>query len=64
QGDFLRALVIDQRAARLMAASPGKSADIASQRDRLTEMTPTGMGRLFKVLAITPPGGRPPAGFG
>jgi SAM-dependent MidA family methyltransferase len=52
QGEFLRIHGIDARTQRLMAAAPAKAAEIAAQRDRLTEMDPKGMGQLFKVLAI------------
>jgi NADH dehydrogenase [ubiquinone] 1 alpha subcomplex assembly factor 7 len=55
QGPFLLSLGLAQRAERLMAAAPAKAADISAQRDRLTEMTPAGMGRLFKVLALRRP---------
>jgi NADH dehydrogenase [ubiquinone] 1 alpha subcomplex assembly factor 7 len=56
QGPFMLSLGLAERSERLMAAAPAKAREIAAQRDRLTEMTPTGMGRLFKVLVIGPPG--------
>jgi NADH dehydrogenase [ubiquinone] 1 alpha subcomplex assembly factor 7 len=52
QGPFLLSLGLAARTERLMAAAPAKAAEIAAARDRLTEMTPTGMGRLFKVLQV------------
>lgn len=63
QGDFLRALGIAQRAARLKlnARDP---AVIDAALDRLTEMQPRGMGALFKVLAITQQGAPAPTGLG
>jgi NADH dehydrogenase [ubiquinone] 1 alpha subcomplex assembly factor 7 len=65
QAAFLRSLGLEARAERLMA---GKSADragrIAGERDRLVDMAPTGMGQLFKVLALTAPGVPKPPGFG
>jgi SAM-dependent MidA family methyltransferase len=64
QRDFLLSLGIEARARRL---SDGKSAEkareIAAALDRLTDPSPTGMGSLFKVLAITPPDGPAPPGF-
>nr|WP_170316136.1 SAM-dependent methyltransferase [Microvirga calopogonii] len=54
QGDFLQALGIDARAAALKArATPAQAADIDQALARLTERGPTGMGDLFKVLAVT-----------
>jgi len=51
QGEFLRRLGIEQRAARLKAnATPQQAADIDSGLHRLT--APDQMGELFKVLAI------------
>jgi NADH dehydrogenase [ubiquinone] 1 alpha subcomplex assembly factor 7 len=61
QGPFLLALGLSARADRLMAASPGRALEIAAQRDRLTEMTPTGMGQLFKVLALRAGSGSEPS---
>ncbi len=55
QGPFLLSLGLAERAERLMAAAPARALEIAAQRDRLTDMTPTGMGRLFKVLTLTQP---------
>jgi len=54
QGDYLQALGIEARAAALkQRATPAQSADIDRALARLTERGPTGMGELFKVLAIT-----------
>ena len=54
QGDFLRRLGIECRAAVLGRASPEKSATIDRQLTRLTSSD--GMGELFKVIALTSPG--------
>jgi SAM-dependent MidA family methyltransferase len=54
QGEFLRRLGIEQRAARLKAnAAPQQTADIDSALARLT--APDQMGELFKVLAFADP---------
>ncbi len=54
QGDFLRALGIEMRAATLMrGADADRAADIAAARDRL--IGPEGMGTLFKVLGVAAP---------
>lgn len=54
QGDFLQALGIEARADALKArATPVQAADIDRALTRLTERGPTGMGELFKVLAVT-----------
>ena len=54
QGDFLRRLGIEQRAARLkQTATPQQAADIDSALARLTAADQ--MGDLFKVLAIADP---------
>lgn len=59
QGTLLTALGISQRAAALARSDPaGTAAAVA----RLTGEGPDGMGRLFKALAIMPPG-LPAAGF-
>lgn len=56
QGEFLRRIGIELRAQGLSAsASPQQAADIESAVARLTEAGPTGMGELFKVLAIADP---------
>jgi NADH dehydrogenase [ubiquinone] 1 alpha subcomplex assembly factor 7 len=57
QGDFLRALGIEQRAGRLVRdASPAQAAAVEAARDRLLDDRPRGMGRLFRVLGAAPPG--------
>lgn len=63
QADFLRRIGIDTRAQALKAsASAQQAADIESAVVRLTQSGPTGMGELFKVMAIADPKlGRLPA---
>ncbi|MGF1592455.1 MAG: class I SAM-dependent methyltransferase [Kiloniellaceae bacterium] len=61
QGAFLTALGIELRAAQLAESAPGAAAALAAARRRLTD--PAEMGDLFKVLALTPRGFGPPAGF-
>ncbi|MEE1657986.1 SAM-dependent methyltransferase [Microvirga sp. CF3062] len=54
QGDFLQALGIEARAKALKTrATVAQAADIDGALARLTERGPTGMGELFKVLAVT-----------
>ncbi len=63
QGLWLRRLGIETRAARLReTATPAQARDLDAGLARLTG--PAQMGRLFKALALTPPGFGPPAGFG
>jgi NADH dehydrogenase [ubiquinone] 1 alpha subcomplex assembly factor 7 len=62
QAEFLGRLGIAERATRLMAANPDKAADIEAGVQRL--MAPTGMGQLFKVLAVRSRALPPPAPFG
>ncbi|TMJ06205.1 MAG: class I SAM-dependent methyltransferase [Alphaproteobacteria bacterium] len=62
QGEFLRRLGIEQRAARLKgSATPQQAADIDAAVTRLT--APDQMGELFKVLAIAAPKLGPLPGF-
>ena len=62
QGEFLRRLGIEQRAARLKRnATAQQAADIDAALTRLT--APGQMGELFKVLAITDPKLGPLSGF-
>jgi SAM-dependent MidA family methyltransferase len=61
QGEWLRAMGIDVRAAALSRAAPHLADDIAAARDRL--VSPGQMGRLFKALALTAPSWPQPAGF-
>jgi SAM-dependent MidA family methyltransferase len=56
QGEFLKRLGIDTRAATLTAkATPEVSADIAAALKRLTDSGRGGMGSMFKVMAVTGP---------
>lgn len=56
QRDFLTRLGIELRAQTLKAsASPQQAIDIDAAVGRLTQTGPTGMGELFKVLAIADP---------
>jgi NADH dehydrogenase [ubiquinone] 1 alpha subcomplex assembly factor 7 len=52
QGAFLARLGINERAATLKAASPGRAREIDAGLARLTADGPDGMGDLFKVIAI------------
>jgi SAM-dependent MidA family methyltransferase len=64
QGEFLRRLGIEERAAALKAAAPpDKAAAIAAAHQRLTSTEPTGMGALIKVVALADPKLDPPPGF-
>ena len=64
QGEFLRRLGIEQRAAALMAkAAPEVAADISGALKRLTEGGRGGMGSMFKVLAVSDPRLETLAGF-
>jgi SAM-dependent MidA family methyltransferase len=62
QAEFLGRLGIVERAARLMAANPGKAGEIEAGVQRL--MAPTGMGQLFKAMAVRSPTLPPPVPFG
>lgn len=54
QGEFLAALGIEARASTLKKrATPAQATDIDAALTRLTERGKTGMGELFKVLAVT-----------
>jgi SAM-dependent MidA family methyltransferase len=56
QGEFLKRLGIETRAAALMQkATPEVSTDIAAALKRLTDKGRGGMGSMFKVLAISEP---------
>jgi len=61
QGEWLKAMGIDLRAAALAKAAPERTAEIVAARDRLT--VPEQMGRLFKAMALVAPGWPEPAGF-
>jgi len=58
QGDFLRALGVEARAAALAGASPEKRALIGRQLARL--IAPDQMGELFKAACVHSPGLAPP----
>ncbi|KJC44937.1 ATP synthase subunit beta [Bradyrhizobium sp. LTSP885] len=56
QGDFLKRLGVEARAAGLMAkATPEVSADIAGALRRLTDSGRGGMGSMFKAMAVSDP---------
>lgn len=64
QADFLLVLGLAQRAQALTRqASPQQAQAIGTAFDRLTERGATGMGELFKVLALSHPGLPPLPGF-
>ncbi len=63
QGDFLRALGIEQRALRLAQGDDEKLKLLNAQVERLTYADQGRMGELFKVLAIVPSGAPTPPGF-
>jgi NADH dehydrogenase [ubiquinone] 1 alpha subcomplex assembly factor 7 len=63
QGLFLQRLGIAERAARLKTAAPAKGDAIDAALARLTGPGPTGMGRLFKALALCDPPLGPLPGF-
>jgi SAM-dependent MidA family methyltransferase len=64
QGDFLKRLGIETRAATLMAkASPKVSEDISAALKRLVGGGRSGMGSMFKVLAVSEPNLTLLAGF-
>ena len=61
QGEWLKAMGIDVRAAALARLAPGRAEEIETARARLTE--PEQMGSLFKVIALVAPGWPQPAGL-
>ncbi|AUW59986.1 methyltransferase [Sphingobium sp. SCG-1] len=61
QGDFLKALGIDARAAQLARQSPDRAEEITAARMRL--VMPEEMGTLFKVMAFVHPEWALPEGF-
>lgn len=61
QGDFLRALGIEARAATLARANPARIEELRGAVDRL--VSPSQMGKLFRVLAMRHPAWPQPAGF-
>ena len=62
QAEFLGRLGIAERTARLMAANPERAGELETATQRL--MSPTGMGQLFKAIAVHSPGLPPPPAFG
>lgn len=62
QGDFLRALGLDARAAALAARHPARAEALAGEAHRLS--ADAEMGQLFKVLAASAPGWPATEGFG
>ena len=62
QGEWLERTGIGARAEALCKASPDRSREIATARERLT--SPAQMGTLFRVMALTAPGWPVPEGFG
>jgi NADH dehydrogenase [ubiquinone] 1 alpha subcomplex assembly factor 7 len=61
QGVWLKALGIDSRLQVLAAKQPERTDELSAARDRLVEAT--GMGSLFKILAISNPDWPIPEGF-
>lgn len=61
QGDFLKALGIEMRAAALIQSAPDQKRRFARQLMRLTE--PDQMGELFQAVALSTPGLPKPPGF-
>ena len=61
QGEFLRQLGIDARAAQLARTAPERAAEVEAARARLTG--PDAMGTLFKAMAWVHPDWAEPAGF-
>jgi NADH dehydrogenase [ubiquinone] 1 alpha subcomplex assembly factor 7 len=61
QASFLGALGIAERTARLMADNPDQAGALEAATQRL--VSPTGMGSLFKVLAVRTPHLPPPPPF-
>ena len=62
QAEFLGRMGVAERAARLMSANPQRAGEIEAAVQRL--MSPTGMGSLFKVLAVRSPALSPLEPFG
>jgi SAM-dependent MidA family methyltransferase len=61
QAEFLGRLGLAERASRLMSKNPAQAGDIEAGAQRL--VSPTGMGTLFKVLALRSPSLSPLPGF-
>ncbi|UKZ78122.1 hypothetical protein TrVFT333_005856 [Trichoderma virens FT-333] len=69
QADFLELMGIRQRAealSKVPGVSPSKASDIEKAWKRLVDRGPSGMGKVYKALAILPEndGRRRPVGFG
>lgn len=62
QAEFLGRLGIVERTQRLMGANPSRAGEIEAAVQRL--ISPTGMGGLFKAMAISAPALPPPLPFG
>jgi NADH dehydrogenase [ubiquinone] 1 alpha subcomplex assembly factor 7 len=62
QATFLSALGMDERAT-VLARNKDQRAEVEAAQRRLMDTSPKGMGALFKVLAMTPPGAPTPPGF-
>ena len=62
QAEFLGRLGVAERAERLMSANPQRAGEIETAVQRL--ISPTGMGSLFKVLAVRSPALSPLEPFG
>lgn len=63
QGELLGRLGIERRAARLKAVTPTKAVALDQAIARLTQAGSTGMGTLFKALALAHPALAPLPGF-
>lgn len=64
QGDFLLALGLKERASRLLQqADENQKKAIVAALERLTNRDETGMGKLFKAIALTAAQSPDPAGF-
>jgi SAM-dependent MidA family methyltransferase len=63
QRAFLKSIGIDKRALGLKARSPDRSTEIDAALARLTADGETGMGQLFKVMALSDPNLTSLAGF-
>lgn len=61
QGTWLKALGVDARTQALSASQPEQAEELVAARDRLVEAT--GMGSLFKILAISSSDWPEPEGF-
>jgi SAM-dependent MidA family methyltransferase len=61
QAEFLGRMGVAERTARLMAANAQEAANIEAGVQRL--ISPTGMGALFKVLAVRTPSVPPAVPF-